>query len=140
MSRDDGQGKTYLINDVSRRVSLSQKRIREYEKARFIKPARAPRTNNRLYEESDIRRIMRVKELIHRHGFTVTCLQYFLASAPCWTIFNCPDKENCPAYQSPHTPCYLAVANDQQPIAKNCDRCPVYMNRDMNRITLMEKV
>lgn len=140
MNRDGGDGTTYLINDVSQRVDLSQKRIREYEKARFIKPERAPRTNNRLYTESDIQRIMRVKELIHRHGFTVACLQHFMAAAPCWTIFNCPERQACPAYQSPHIPCYEAAKDEQGPAERDCQRCPVYMNRDLERITLMEKI
>lgn len=36
MKRENGHGKTYLIDDVSKRVGLSQKRIREYEKAQLL--------------------------------------------------------------------------------------------------------
>lgn len=139
MNRDKGQVKTYLINDVSRRVGLSQKRIREYEKARLIKPARAPRTNNRLYSESDIVNILKVKDLIHQHGFTLSCLQYFLSSAPCWIIFKCTKKSFCPAYKSPHTPCYKAVRDAGQRVKKACLSCPVYMNRNVGCIKLLEK-
>ena len=96
--------KTCQINEVSQRVGLSQKRIREYEKNGLIKPARESRTNNRRYSESDVRQILRVKELIHDHGFTLACLKYFLASTPCWLIFNCAEKETCPSYKIPYTP------------------------------------
>jgi MerR family transcriptional regulator, repressor of the yfmOP operon len=140
MYESNGQGKTYLINEVSQKVGLSQKRIRDYEKAGFIKPLRAPRTNNRLYVDSDIKRLIRVKELIHNHGFTLTCLRYYLLSTPCWTIFGCPNKTSCRAYQNPHTPCYKAVM--QQEDSSNderCNSCPVYMNRNVEKLTLLEK-
>lgn len=139
MDRDKGQGKTYLINEVSRRVGLSQKRIREYEKARLIKPVRAPRTNNRLYSESDVVNILKVRDLIHKHGFTLSCLQYFLSSAPCWIIFKCTKKSFCPAYKSPHTPCYKVVKDTGRRVQKRCLCCPVYMNRNGGRIKLLEK-
>lgn len=132
---------TYLINEVSRQVELSQKRIREYEKAGLIKPAREPRTNNRRYSGQDIRLISRIKELIHIHGFTVTCLRYFLASAPCWIIFNCTEKDACPAYNTPHTPCYKVFKkNPGRCRLKSCQNCPVYLNRNVPRMALLEKV
>lgn len=139
MGQDHDKAARYLINDVSQRVGLSQKRIREYEKSGFIKPSRAPRTNNRLYEERDIARILRVKELIHQHGFTLTCLRYFFSSAPCWTIFNCKDKKACPAYGSFNTPCYMAVKETSGEFRDGCLKCPVYLNREVEQLTLLEK-
>jgi len=131
--------KKYRINDVAIRVGLSQKRIREYEKARLIKPERAPNTNNRIYSESDIRQIERIKELIHKHGFTVACIRHFLGIAPCWTIFKCPDKESCPAFQSPHTPCYDTLAAN--PLgSQGCDECAVYLNRDPQEFAILHKI
>ncbi len=129
----------YLISDVSQQVGLSQKRIREYEKGGLIKPRRETRTNNRLYSQTDIRQIIRIKELIHEHGFTLACLRFFLTSAPCWIIFDCKKKENCPSYHSPHTPCYEIInSNNLEPIT-NCHSCPVYLNRNTDRITLLSK-
>ena len=63
MDSDGKRDVTYLINEDSRRVALSQKRIREYEKGGIIKPEREPRTNNRRYSEADIDQILRVKVL-----------------------------------------------------------------------------
>ena len=129
-----------MINEVSRRVELSQKRIREYEKAGLIKPDREARTNNRQYTEQDIRRIRRVKELIHQHGFTLACLRFFLAAAPCWIIFDCAEKETCPTYTNGHTPCYEVVKKvaDHSGL-KECRSCPVYLNRKLHRLVLLEK-
>lgn len=135
----DGQcDVTYLINEVSRRVELSQKRIREYEKGGFIKPEREPRTNNRRYSKANINQILRIKELIHVHGFTVACLRYFLASAPCWVIFNCTEKEACTDYNDPRIPCY-EVANKAADHSglKDCKNCPIYLNRNVKKMPLL---
>ena len=139
----DSNGKgdaTHLINEVSRRVELSQKRIREYEKGGLIKPVREPRTNNRRYSESDINQILRIKELIHEHGFTVACLRYFLASAPCWAVFNCDEKESCAAYSDPRIPCYdVAKKAADHSGLKDCKNCPIYLNRNVKKMSLLLK-
>jgi MerR family transcriptional regulator, repressor of the yfmOP operon len=137
MKRIDEPQKTYLITNVSRMVGLSQKRIREYEKEGLIKPRRDPRTNNRLYMESDIRRIEHIKRLIHEHGFTIACLKYFLSCAPCWIIYRCNRKETCPAYHEPHAHCY-EIARAAVPVAAaDCDDCAVYLNRGQTPIALL---
>ncbi len=140
MDSDGNRDVTYLINEVSRRVELSQKRIREYEKAGLIKPARETRTNNRRYSVTDIKQILRIKELIHEHGFTVACLRYFLASAPCWVIFNCAKKEACAAYNDPRIPCYdVAKEAAGHSGLKDCSNCPIYLNRDVKKMPLLLK-
>ena len=140
MSPNNKPADTYLINEVSRRVGLSQKRIREYEKGGLIKPEREPRTNNRRYSEADIKQILRVKELIHEHGFTLACLQYFLASAPCWIIFDCAEKKTCPSYNTPRIPCYKIVDEAASTDGlKNCKSCPIYLNRNGQMMALLEK-
>ena len=140
MQADKNMTVTYLINEVSQRVGLSQKRIRDYEKSGLIRPRREPRTNNRRYSEADIDQILRVKALIHEHGFTLACLRYFLAAAPCWIIFNCPQKKTCPIHGTSTTPCYEMVQHTTPRIeSKACDRCPVYLNRHGQKMPLLEK-
>ncbi len=140
MNSDGKRDDTYLINEVSRRVNLSQKRIREYEKGGLVKPEREPRTNNRRYSEADISQILRVKELIHQHGFTVACLRYFLASAPCWVVFNCSKKEACATYNDFRIPCYeVAKKAASHSGLKDCKRCPIYLNRDVKTMPLLLK-
>ena len=128
--------KMYLIGEISREVKLSQKRIREYEKEGFIKPVRETKTNNRYYTDFDIRQIKQVKNLIHKHGLTVSCLKTLLKSAPCWNIFDCDKTAECEAYKSPHTPCYITMEN--VPDSK-CDNCPVYLNRNSKPVKILFK-
>ena len=140
MDPDGKSDVTYLINEVSRRVELSQKRIREYEKGGLVKPERETRTNNRRYSEYDINQILRVKALIHQHGFTVACLRYFLASAPCWVIFDCSEKEACATYNDYPIPCYeVAKKAASHSGLKNCSSCPIYLNRDVKKMPLLSK-
>ena len=94
-------GDLFLINEVSRLVNLSQKRIREYEKEGFIKPLREKNTNNRLYSNFDVSQINQINSLIHDRGFTLACLRNLMVLAPCWNIFDCNKKEACPAFQLP---------------------------------------
>lgn len=140
MDLDTNTEVTYLINDVAKRVGLSQKRIREYETSGFIRPAREPRTNNRRYTDADIRQIQRIKALIHNHGFTVACLKYVLSATPCWVVFDCGQKETCPTYGSARLPCYAVIqrAGVQDRLEK-CRQCPIYLNRDRQITALLEK-
>ena len=123
---------TYLINDVARRVGLSQKRIRDYEKGGLIKPAREPNTNNRRYTEKDISQIVRIKALIHEHGFTLASLRYMVANLACWIVFGCEEKSTCPAYAGHLVPCYEVSQKDE------CENCPVYLNRNLPKMSLLE--
>jgi len=122
-----------LINDVSREVNLSQKRIREYEKELFIKPYRDPKTNNRLYSDFDINQIKRVNYLIHGKGFTLASLRYLLVLAPCWNIFGCEEKECCEAYKNPYQPCYITRIEKGTHCPGPCPRWAVYLNRDFKK-------
>jgi hypothetical protein len=139
MAADKKKAKTYLINDVANTVGLSQKRIREYEKEGLVNPVRAPRTNNRVYVDSDIERIQRIKQLIHEHGFTLSCLKYFLTAAPCWIIYDCTEKKSCPAYQTPHTVCFKIVQAADPSRAERCKRCSVYVNRNQKNFPLFNR-
>lgn len=139
MGNDETKTKKYLINDVAKMVGLSQKRIREYEKEGLVAPIRAPRTGNRIYVESDIKRVQRIKQLIHEHGFTLSCLKYFLAAAPCWIIYDCSEKFACPAYKKPHAPCYEIMHAADQSLEEKCQRCSVYINRSEKSFALFNK-
>ena len=129
----------YLIGDVSRKVGLSQKRIREYENEGFISPRRDPATNNRLYSDFDINQIQRIQSLIHEHGFTLACLKYLLVSAPCWNIFDCNKKDSCPASLKPDIHCYDVLRNINTSAAVQCEACPVYRSRKTPKIKVLEK-
>jgi MerR family transcriptional regulator, repressor of the yfmOP operon len=127
----------YLINEVSRMVNLSQKRIREYEKGGFFKPLREKNTNNRLYSPFDIAQIEQITKLIHERGFTLTCLKNLLVHAPCWNIFDCKAREACPAFQLPWRPCY--EVRKETPGKRSCSQCPIFLNRDFRKERILEK-
>jgi MerR family transcriptional regulator, repressor of the yfmOP operon len=136
MGQNKFQKIKYLINDVARMVDLSQKRIREYEKEGLIKPDRQSRTNNRIYGDTDIDRIRRIKQLIHEHGFTLSCLRYFFATVPCWIVYGCDKKEVCPAYQAPQSPCYEIMSAASAAYPEKCQSCAVYINRELKSFSL----
>ncbi|MBW1709765.1 MAG: MerR family transcriptional regulator [Deltaproteobacteria bacterium] len=129
----------YMINEVSRLVNLSQKRIREYEKEGFLKPDREEKTNNRLYTDFDILQIKRVKYLIHEKGFTLASLRNLMALAPCWNIFGCVTKDGCMAYLNPHRPCWQLRASEKNKSSDSCGRCVIYLNRHLNPEPILVK-
>jgi DNA-binding transcriptional MerR regulator len=131
--------KVYLINEVSRRVNLSQKRIREYEREGFIKPMRERRTNNRLYTDFDIAQIRRINQLIHDEGFTLACLRKLLVHAPCWNIFDCQNRTECPAYKKQHAACYEIRKSEKIPSSSSCEQCAIYLNRNVRKDKILEK-
>lgn len=128
----------YLINEVSRRVELSQKRIREYEKEGFIRPEREPNTNNRLYSDFEVSQIRRITYLIHERGFTLACLRNLMVLAPCWNIFACPAKQDCAAYGEPHRDCWEIRQQTTTLCPGPCERCAVYLNREFAAARVLE--
>jgi len=139
MDEPNTRVKKHLINDVSRQVNLSQKRIREYEKEGFIKPLREPNTNNRIYTNFDVLQIERIHELIHEEGFTLPCLKKLLVMTPCWKVFDCRQKKKCPAYENPHTPCYEVSKKQETHTGGTCERCAIYLNRDVSKTGVLKK-
>ena len=132
-------GDLFLINEVSRHVNLSQKRIREYEKEGFIKPLREKNTNNRLYTSFDVSQINQINRLIHERGFTLACLRNLMVLAPCWNIFDCKQKEDCPAYKLPWRPCYEVREYSDTLCNGPCQRCAVYLNRAVKKEKILDK-
>ncbi len=119
----------FMINEVSKKVNLSQKRIREYEKEGFIRPDREARTNNRLYSDFDVEQIRRINHLIHSKGFTLACLRQLLNMASCWNVFDCKHKSDCAAYHNPHENCWKTRERAETKCAGPCGRCAVYLTR-----------
>jgi len=128
----------FMINEVSKKVNLSQKRIREYEKEGFIKPDREARTNNRLYSDFDVEQIKRINHLIHSKGFTLACLRQLLNMAACWNIFDCKQKQDCAAYKSPYEQCWKTRQKAETKCAGPCGRCAIYLTR--NKFGKKEKI
>jgi len=139
MNEPKKRANQYLINDVSRQVNLSQKRIREYEKEGLIKPVREPKTNNRIYTDFEVLQIERISKLIHEDGFTLPCLKKLLVMAPCWNVFDCRQKQKCPAYKNPQTPCYQVLKKKKTHACGPCEHCAIYLNRGVSKSGILKK-
>jgi len=127
--------KFYTIEEVARKVGLSQKRIRDYERAGFINPMRHQRTNNRIFTDFDIDQIQRINFLVRKRGFTLKSLQQLFKYAPCWEIFDCKERTDCAAFQNPHEPCWRSVGDCV--CKKPCATCVVYLVRSFKKEKLL---
>lgn len=127
----------YSIGAVSKEVNLSQKTIREYEKMGLIKPRREPRTNNRIFSAFEIEQIRHITHLIHKEGFTLRCLQRILQLAPCWNVFDCKVKEECPAYRNSARPCYETREKEGTLCSGLCEQCAIFVNRSSEKGKLL---
>jgi len=129
------------IGKVAMQVGLSIKRIREYEKEGFLRPARCESSNQRMYSEFEINQILQIKKLIHERGMTVEGIRYLLNLAPCWSIFGCENSSECEAFQHPHQRCWQVKKT--QPAGAGCsgqcEVCPVFLSRAADIRPLFEK-
>ncbi|MFH1068238.1 MAG: MerR family transcriptional regulator [Candidatus Glassbacteria bacterium] len=132
---------SWKIGKVSTHLQITRKRIREYEKEGLIKPRRVRKSNYRLYDEFDVRRIEQIQQLIHERGFTLSGLKYLLALAPCWELFPCAEKTNCLAYNYPHRRCWelKQAENGGCNCMGDCDRCPIFLGRNFATRPLFDK-
>ena len=81
----------YSISAAAQRVGLSARTLRIYEEEGLIRPARKPRSDQRLYSEQDLIWIRCISELIHGHSLTTAGIRRLLDLIPCWEIKHCPD-------------------------------------------------
>lgn len=124
------------ISEVSRVIGLSERRIREYERAGLIRPRREPRTNDRLFGPVEVSQLTVLKRLVNENKFTLENLRVLLAYAPCWALTDCKVRDRCPVLRDPATPCYLqpekACIRDG-----DCLRCPIYLSKEQPREALI---
>ena len=131
------QSGEYSIGTVSRMVNLSQKTLRDYEEMGLIKPKRAPFTNNRIYSDFEVAQIKRISYLIHNRGLTLPSIRSLLRLAPCWNVFDCKVRDSCPAYASPHIPCYEIREKKETLCETTCEQCGVFLNRQLSKSNVL---
>lgn len=50
-------------------------------------------------------------------------------------------KKSCPTCRTAHTPCYEKIENADSPNGlKDCNCCPIYLNRDQRKMALFDKL
>lgn len=115
------------IGDVAKELGISDRRIREYERAGLLRPQRQDRTNDRLFDELEVRQIRTIQHLIHERGHTIASLQDLIARAPCWALTGCEVADGCPVVRDARTPCYAQrAAGLIGPYQCQCERCAIY--------------
>ena len=68
----------YRIGEVSQKVGVASHTIRYWEREfSFLKPIRNSR-GQRLYNEKDLERISRLKDLLYQHGYRITAVKRLL--------------------------------------------------------------
>ena len=122
------------IGEVSRLLRISERRIREYERAGLIRPEREITTGDRLFNERDIRQIRVIRQLLNQQHYTLKALRQLLQYAPCWELTDCAKRFDCPAFQNPHIPCYEhRQAGVKLMCEIDCQRCPIYQSKQLPR-------
>jgi len=69
----------YKIGEVSRKTNIASHTIRYWENefSFFLKPIRNSR-GQRLYTEKELENIMRLKDLLYRHGYRISAVKKVL--------------------------------------------------------------
>lgn len=83
----------YTIGVVARQTGLSPRRVRYYEEAGLIAPARSS-LNQRLYSKADIARLLAARRLVDA-GFTLDGVK---------ALLDRPPADAAAASRVPHTP------------------------------------
>jgi len=119
------------IGAVARELCISQRRIREYERAGLIRPVREANTGDRLFEARDVEQVRMIQRMIHEEGLTIPGIKRLLSSAPCWELTGCNAFERCAVARRPEVPCYEQRASGAHaPCPVECNRCPIYRAKD----------
>ena len=69
----------YKIGEISRKTNIASHTIRYWENefSFFLKPVRNSR-GQRLYTEKELENIIRLKDLLYRHGYRITAVKKVL--------------------------------------------------------------
>ncbi len=122
------------IGDVARELRISERRIREYEKAGLIRPRREPSTTDRLFNNRDVAQIRIIRRLIQEQGFSLKAIKLLIQYAPCWELTDCPRRKACPAFRNPDIPCYeLKEKGIHTLCPTTCEHCPICHHKSKSR-------
>lgn len=119
---------TYSISDTAKKLGMSIRMVREYEKYGLIKPYRNPSNGYRLFSKEDIQWIRCIRDIIHQDGISIKGIQRLLSVLPCWEIKNCPReiREKCQASIDTTSPCWV-LSNKNCRNVNKCKTCKIYL-------------
>lgn len=115
------------IGTAAGMVGLSVSALRKYEREGLLIFYRTD-TGRRLLSYSDLRRIKMIQQLINDIGLNIEGIRRLLALLPCWELKPCTkeEKESCPAYIDPKSPCWMLDESECARKGADCRLCSVY--------------
>jgi MerR family transcriptional regulator/heat shock protein HspR len=133
----------YTISVAARLLEISIQTLRMYEREGLIIPFKT-KNNQRMYSDSDIERIRRIRRDINGNNIGINSLRTVISLVPCWMIVDCTeiDRENCESFKEYQAPCW--TYKHSKNICENidCRECEVYkINSDTERVreTIVEQ-
>jgi MerR family transcriptional regulator/heat shock protein HspR len=119
-------GRNYTIGHVAHLICVSPQTLRYYEKEGLIIPQRSNRGTRR-YNEEDILRLRRVREMIVQEGLNVSGIRHMLAMLPCWEIKHCDrHSTDCAQQSDDQHPCWTNPYCICRVDEATCRDCIVY--------------
>ena len=90
----------FTIGVAAKMVEVHPRTLRIYEEEGLIRPMR--KGNWRYYTMDDIKWIECLRDMIHKHGFSIAAIKKLLSYTPCWNISDCPfaKRKNCTAFMA----------------------------------------
>jgi len=118
----------YTIGIAARIAGTSVHTLRMYESKGLILPHKT-RTNRRVYSQTDIERILCIRNHIVEDGLNIAGIKAILAMVPCWEFRPCSQdcQESCDAYTSTTEPCWQAKQKGKECQNIDCRTCEVYL-------------
>ncbi len=120
----------YSIAVAEELSGVTQRMLREYENAGFIKPKRV--NSHRRYSRNDIQFIKNVRFYLDKVGVSTTGLKLLYMMAPCWVIKQCGQTE-CVAYGKTGIKCWEAIREQGESKLRTCEGCPIYLTYEKNK-------
>ena len=128
----DNTRPVYGIGVMSEIMRVHPETLRVWERHRLINPAR--RNGQRLYSESDLKRLEFIKELIQK-GLNLAAVKHYLGLYPCWFRGACPacmhqsERVACAKRCWKEQGAYCCVSFDEPDPCSTCQfrdlECPV---------------
>ncbi len=117
----------YTVGEAADLVGVSIPTLRMYEREGLIIPSRR-QSRHRRYTQSDINRILCIRDMIRKDKVSIAGIRRLLALIPCWKIRNCPesDRAACGAFQQHDAPCWAASRRSWECRSSECRVCSVY--------------
>lgn len=118
----------FPIGVVARMYKISVATLRLYEQEGLIIPQKTI-GRHRQYSTNDLKRLECIRRLIEEKGLNIAGIRMMLSAIPCWEIKPCSeaDRNNCDAYISSTSPCWMVERKGPKCQFENCRDCSVYI-------------